>query len=41
MEIKEALDIVDGLVTCELEWSSCDNPELIEAWNKIVEVCCE
>ena len=41
MEIKEALDIVDDLVTCELEGGSCDNPELIEAWNKTVEVCCE
>ena len=35
MEIKEALNIVDDLVTCELEWGYCDNPKLIKAWNKI------
>ena len=39
MTMKEALDIVDDLVTCEMEWS--DNKgmkkELQEAWNKIIE----
>jgi len=39
MTIKEALDIVDDLITCEMEWS--DNKkmkkELQEAWNRIIE----
>lgn len=40
MTIEEALNIVDDLITCEMEWS--DNKEmkkeLQEAWNKIQEV---
>ena len=39
MTIKEALDVVDDLITCEMEWS--DNKkmkkELQEAWNRIIE----
>ena len=43
MTIKEALDIVDDLITCEMEWSDDKKmkDELQEAWNKIIEVCCE
>jgi len=37
MTIKEALDIIDDLVTCEMEWSNFENKELQEAWNKIIE----
>ena len=37
MDIKEALDIVDNLITCEMEFSDYENKELQEAWNKIVE----
>ena len=37
MEIKEALDIVDDLITCEMEFSDYENKKLQKAWNKIVE----
>lgn len=39
MTIEKALNIVDDLITCEMEWS--DNKEmkkeLQEAWNRIIE----
>ena len=39
MEMKEALNIVDDVITCEIEWS--DNKKtkdkLQRAWNKIIE----
>ena len=37
MTIKEALDIVDDLITCEMVFSVYENKELQEAWNKIIE----
>ena len=37
MTIKEALDIVDDLITCEMEFSDYENKELQEAWNRIIE----
>ena len=37
MEIKEALDIVEQVINCEMEWSDFENKELQEAWNKIIE----
>lgn len=37
MEIEEALDIVERVINCEMEWSDFENKELQEAWNKIVE----
>ena len=37
MKIKEALDIVDDVITCEMEWSDDEKmkDELQKAWNKI------
>ena len=37
MTIKVALNIVDDLVTCEMEFSDYENKELQKAWNKIIE----
>ena len=37
MTIKEALDILDDLITCEMEWSDFENEELQKAWNTIRE----
>ncbi len=41
MKIKEAIAVVDDVITCEMEWS--DNKkmkkELQKAWDKIQEVC--
>ena len=37
MKIKEAIAIVDELITCEMEWSDDEKAkaELQKAWNKI------
>lgn len=39
MRIEEALDIVDDVITCEMEWSDDKKmkDELQKAWNKIIE----
>ena len=37
MTIEEALNIVDDLITCEMEFSDYENKKLQKAWNKIVE----
>ena len=37
MTIEEALNIVDDLITCEMEFSAYENKELQEAWNRIIE----
>ena len=39
MKIKEAIAIVDYLITCEMEWSDDKKmkDELQKAWNKIRE----
>lgn len=39
MEIAEALDIIDDVITCEIEWSDDKETKdkLIKARNKIVE----
>jgi len=41
MKIKEAIAIVDELITCEMDWSDDKKmkDELQKAWNKIQEVC--
>ena len=38
MTIKEAIAIVDELITCEMEWSDYKKmkDELQKAWNKII-----
>ena len=43
MKIKEAIAIVDELITCEMDWSDDKKmkDELQKAWNKIQEVCNE
>ena len=35
MKVEEALRIIDDLITCEMEWSDCNNEELQEAWDTI------
>ena len=39
MKIKEAIDIVDDIITFEMEWSDDEKmkDELQKAWNKIIE----
>ena len=39
MKIKEAIAIVDDVITCEMEWADDEKmkDELQKAWNKIIE----
>ena len=37
MKVEEAINIVDDLISCEMEWSDYENKELQKAWNKIRE----
>ena len=43
MRIEEALDILDEFIYDEMQKSNDKKmkDELQEAWNKIIEVCCE